>query len=104
MNTSENKFDFLERLIFEENLKIQKLDFDVEAGLMFIVLNTNVILQQKISLYPGLGQATTAQLKEYKLIADGSGLHWPGLDEDLSLKGFLQTELRAMITKKNLAA
>jgi len=37
-------------------------------------------------------------LFQYELIGDGIGIHWPLLDEDLSLKGFLQDELRRVVT------
>ncbi|MBJ7898336.1 MAG: DUF2442 domain-containing protein [Cyanobacteria bacterium RI_101] len=36
-----------------------------------------------------LAKATTEQLAEVELICDGTGLHWPSLDEDLSVMGIL---------------
>jgi hypothetical protein len=36
-------------------------------------------------------------LLQYELIGDGIGIHWPLLDEDLSLKGFIQDELRRVV-------
>lgn len=41
--------------------------------------------------------ASEEELKQYELIADGKGIHWPLLDEDLSLKGFLQAEIRNVV-------
>ena len=32
---------------------------------------------------------TLAQLQNWRLIGGGEGVHWPDLDEDLSLKGAL---------------
>ena len=104
MNTSANKYDALEQLIIEENLRIQKVDFHKDLDLIIIVLNTKAVLKQKLSTYTKLKEATNEQLSEYKLIADGIGVSWPELDEDLSLKGFLQDELRALVTKNPIAA
>lgn len=64
---------------------------------MLIILNTSAILRQKISTYPNLQTASKDALNEYEIIADGTGIHWPSLDEDLSLKGFLQDELRNIV-------
>lgn len=99
MNTSQNKFDALEQLIFSEGLKIKAVTFHKELDLMLVILNTKAILRQKISSYPRLAKATEADLTSYELIADGVGIHWPSLEEDLSLKGFLQSELRNVVSK-----
>jgi len=40
-----------------------------------------------------LAQASVENLNNYRLIADGVGIHWPDVDEDLSLKVFLKEEL-----------
>jgi len=40
--------------------------------------------------YPSLSQATAAQRNDVFIIGNGVGLYWPGIDEDLSVKGFLQ--------------
>lgn len=36
-----------------------------------------------------LSDATPAQRKNFKIIADGVGIHWPDIDEDLSAEGML---------------
>jgi hypothetical protein len=99
MSTSQNKYDALEALIFEEGLRIQEITFHKDLDLMLIVLNTKAVLRQKISSYPSLKNAAVDMLQQYELIAGGTGVHWPLLDEDLSLKGFLRDELRTVVTK-----
>jgi len=32
------------------------------------------------------------QLNHYELLGDGEGLHWPDIDEDLSVRGLLRGE------------
>ena len=46
------------------------------------------------------------QLLQYELIGNGTGIHWPAIDEDLSLKGFLKDELKQVVNNKknNIAA
>ena len=40
--------------------------------------------------FPRLAGATREQLENYKLLGDGEGIHWPDIDEDLSVKGLLR--------------
>jgi len=37
-----------------------------------------------------LSDATSEQHAHYELIGDGSGIHWPDIDEDLSVRGMLE--------------
>lgn len=93
MNTSINKYDAIENLIYDEGLSISALDFHRELDLMLVILNTGAILHQKISSHSSLKNATEEQLNKFELIGKGIGVHWPLIDEDLSLKGFLKDEL-----------
>ena len=36
-----------------------------------------------------LSEATPAQRQNYQLLGDGEGVHWPDIDEDLSVSGML---------------
>jgi hypothetical protein len=94
MNTSYNKYDSIEKLIFDQGLKISSLDFDFSKDSMFIHLNTNLTLIVRLSLYESLKNAEPESLRKFEVIANGTGIHWPELDEDLTLKGFLKDFLR----------
>jgi hypothetical protein len=39
--------------------------------------------------FPRLANATKSQLENFELLGDGDGIHWPEIDEDLSVAGFL---------------
>ena len=39
--------------------------------------------------FPRLASATKEKLENYELLGDGEGIHWPELDEDLSVAGLL---------------
>ena len=103
MSTSINKYDSLEAIIFNDGLTIKAIHFHQDVDLILIVLNTTAVLHQKISTYPLLEKSTLEQLKKYELISNGTGIHWPDIDEDLSLKGFLQDEIRKVVGRNFFA-
>ena len=39
--------------------------------------------------FPRLANASKEQLDNWELLGDGEGIHWPEIDEDLSIKGLL---------------
>lgn len=39
--------------------------------------------------YPRLLNGTPAERKKWRLIGDGEGIHWPALDEDISVENIL---------------
>ena len=42
-----------------------------------------------IAWFPTLSSATTSQRENWELLGDGEGIHWPDIDEDLSVSGLL---------------
>ena len=57
-------------------------------GLIFVVLQSGAELRFPASENPRLARATPAQLNNIEL--SPFGLHWPDLDEDLSIRGIAQ--------------
>ncbi len=104
MNTLVNKFDAIEKLIYEEGIRIDAIDLHPELDVMLIILNTKAVLHQRLSSYKLLKTADKNSLLKYELTGNGTGIHWPSLDEDLSLKGFLRDELLNIVKKDPLAA
>jgi Protein of unknown function (DUF2442) len=43
-----------------------------------------------LAWFPKLARATTEELQNYDLLGDGEGIHWPDLDEDVSVEGLLR--------------
>jgi len=39
--------------------------------------------------FPKLAQASKEKLDHWELLGDGEGIHWPEIDEDLSVHGLL---------------
>lgn len=100
MSTSDNSItnksatDPLDQLIFEDGLRMQQVWLNRALNLMVVLLNNKKVLKRPISDFKRLAAATEAQLNHYE--NDGIGIHWPDLDEDLSLRGFLKYELAHM--------
>ena len=59
-------------------------------GFIFVVLQSGGELRFPASENPRLAHATPAQLNKIEL--SPFGLHWPDLDEDLSIRGIAQGE------------
>lgn len=83
--------DAVDQLIVENNLEIAGLNFYPQIDLMLIVLNNKRVLKCEISKYDRLASASLAQLENHQI--SPMGVHWPDVDEDLSLRGFLKHEL-----------
>lgn len=46
-------------------------------------------LSVPLAWYPRLLDGTLAERQIYELVGDGEGIHWPKLDEDISVQGLL---------------
>lgn len=100
MSTLINKYDAIENLIYKEGLKITSIKVSPTNDKLFIHLNNDLTFITPTKNYKGLKNATAKRLKNYRLIGSGIGIHWPDLNEDLSLKGFLQEFLRQKIRSR----
>jgi hypothetical protein len=47
------------------------------------------IVSAPIAWYPRLMHGTPAERNEWRLIAGGRGIHWPALEEDVSVENLL---------------
>ena len=43
-----------------------------------------------LEFYPRLKKATKEQRKKYEILGSGTGIHWPEIDEDLSVEGIVE--------------
>ncbi len=61
-----------------------------------------------IAWYPRLLHATTQQRANWKIAGGGYGIHWPEIDEDLSVEGLLRglpaLRLKAQVAVETLSA
>ena len=86
--------DPLDQLIHEGGLRIVDVEPLQHQGLLVVMLNSGTPLMVHTEHFPRLAKAKAGQLDGWKIIADGTAIGWDELDEHLSLKGFLMTEVR----------
>ncbi|OIO75799.1 MAG: hypothetical protein AUJ85_02030 [Elusimicrobia bacterium CG1_02_37_114] len=76
-------------------LTVEKTKLPMILGLKFegkqiqVKLSDGRILSLPLVWYPKLATASKRQLENFKISPAGYGIHWPELDEDLSVHGFL---------------
>jgi hypothetical protein len=90
MSTLPNTYDFLETFIMEQGMRIASVIPDKAHDTLTILLTNGHSLKMRLSKYKKLFDATEQALANYLVIADRSGIRWPDIDEDLSLKGLLK--------------
>ena len=56
---------------------------------MFVRLDDGREIAVPIEWFPSLRDATEEQLKDWRLIGYGEGIHWKDLDEDILVEGLL---------------
>jgi hypothetical protein len=52
-------------------------------------LSDGRIISVPLAWFPRLMHGTAAERSSWTLIGDGEGIHWPGLDEDISVDSLL---------------
>lgn len=60
-----------------------------DADLMHVALSDGRRLGVPLDWFPRLAGATPQQRQRWELIGRGVGIHWPDIDEDLSVAGLL---------------
>ena len=68
--------------------KVDRLEF-IDT-FMDAHLHDGRMLRIPLDWYPRLERATLKQRKHYELIYDGEAMHWPDIDEDISIEGLLK--------------
>ena len=73
------------------NLENDPLAVDVQfSGFAFrVVLNDGRELMVPLAWFPRLLNGSPEQRAQWELIGGGEGIHWPDLDEDISVAGLL---------------
>ncbi|MFN8589395.1 MAG: DUF2442 domain-containing protein [Candidatus Eisenbacteria bacterium] len=66
----------------------------VTGGELRVSLADGRRLQVPLDWFPRLANAFTEAGSHWRLLGDGAGIHWPDIDEDLSVEG-LQMGARA---------
>lgn len=57
-----------------------------------VVLSDGRKIVVPLAWFPRLVRATPDERRNWQLLGDGVGIHWPDVDEDISVAGLLQGE------------
>jgi hypothetical protein len=71
-------------------LDASAIDVRVTDEQLLVVLADGRELAAPIACFPRLADATTEQRNNWRLIGRGQGIHWPELDEDISVGSLLR--------------
>jgi hypothetical protein len=61
-----------------------------ENGMICLLLSDRKEIRFPIDLNEKFKMASIQQLENIEIICNGTGLHWPDLDEDLSVSGIIE--------------
>jgi Protein of unknown function (DUF2442) len=72
-----------------ERHAVTAMDVDVNSDSLRVDLSDGRTITAPLAWFPRLMQATSKERKEWRLIGGGRGIHWPAVDEDISVSGLL---------------
>ena len=74
-------------LVTERDVFAQSVRFSEDS--MTVLLDDGRELSVPLVWYPRLLDGSAEERGHYELIGQGEGIHWPELDEDISVEGLL---------------
>jgi len=73
-----------------ERIDATASDVDFTDDLIIVYLADGRIINVPLEWYPRLAKATKKQLKNWRFIGGGIGIHWKDIDEDISVEGLMK--------------
>jgi hypothetical protein len=71
-------------------LDASAVDVKVSDEHLLVVLADGRELAAPLAWFPRLAEATDEQRRNWRLIGRGHGIHWPDVDEDISVESLLR--------------
>jgi hypothetical protein len=86
------------------------VDVSVTADTLTVDLSDGRSISVPLGWYPRLEHASAGELRNWRLIGQGEGIHWRDLDEDISVEGLLagkpsgerQASLKKWLSDRNI--
>lgn len=75
-------------LAIETHPLAQRVEFTDDDMIVSLVDGRRIMVP--LIWFPRLMSATRRQREHYEILGDGEGIHWPEIDEDLSVAGLLR--------------
>jgi len=76
--------------ILDEKIDTRVKDVFFELDAITVALADGRKISAPLAWFPRLLNATPLQRQNWTLAAGGHGIHWPAIDEDLSIEGLLR--------------
>ena len=67
----------------------QAINIEYTDSLLIVELADGRSISAPLVWFPRLSKASQEQLNNWQILGDGEGVHWPDVDEDLSVAGLL---------------
>jgi hypothetical protein len=67
------------------------IDLEIDGSLLRVILADGRELAAPLEWFPRLRDATPEQRAHWRFIGRGQGIHWPDVDEDISVAGLLRS-------------
>ena len=75
--------------ILPKSLAVIIIGVAFDDDMLAVFLSDGREIRVPLEWFPMLRDASPEERLHWRLIGKGIGIHWPGLDEDLSLEGLL---------------
>jgi hypothetical protein len=69
--------------------RAKAIEVSVTDDTLTVDLADGRTLAVPLAWYPRLWHGAPGERRNWRLIGDGAGIHWPDLDEDISIEGLL---------------
>lgn len=91
---------------------VSAVNVRVDDEALTVELVDGRVVSAPIAWYPRLAHGTSQERSRWRLIAGGRGVHWPDLDEDISVENLLagkpsgesQSSLKRWLEQRQLAS
>ncbi len=72
------------------DLATQALGVSIDGDALSVDLSDGRTISVPIAWYPRLSHGSQIERENWRLVAGGDGIHWPDLDEDISVAALLE--------------
>jgi hypothetical protein len=83
-----------------EKAEVLAVDVTCSNDALSVTLSDGRVVSVPLVWFPRLHKATRRQRDEWELIGSGIGIHWEGIDEDISIASLLHPENFMRIPEK----
>lgn len=72
-----------------ESTRPRAVAVTIDEDTLSVDLSDGRSIAVPLAWYPRLTHAEPAERANWRLIGDGEGIHWPAVDEDISIEGLI---------------